>query len=145
MRKSFTKEDIILEVKFHIPDDKIENYTSKAKDELSKVAEKHTLDVIREADKVDELWRESGVSQQITPNHVIQASRRTTISKKKGVLIVVLKIIAELLLFFAGLLFLPEKFAQANGEFNLNYFLLFIGVLTIALIMTICMHFKGGD
>lgn len=134
-----------MDIKFQISDNKIRNYTSKAKEELSNVAEKHTLEVIREANKVDEIWRENGVSQQITPNHIIQASRRTKISKKKGILFILLKIVAEFLLFVAGLLFLPEKFTKSDGSFNLLYFLLFLGVLTTALILTICMHFKEGE
>lgn len=115
--------------------------TSDAKERLIKQAEKHTLEIINEAERIEEASRENGAKIEITENTIFQAVRRSkTSSLKKNWMKIVLKILSEVLLFIAGLLFNQDKFAT-----DTIYFLVFTLVFMIALIITIIMHVKDGE
>ena len=130
-----------MEFKYTIDDSKIANMTSDAKERLIKQAEKHTLEIINEAERIEEASRENGAKIEITENTIFQAVRRSkTSSLKKNWMKIVLKILSEVLLFIAGLLFNQDKFAT-----DTIYFLVFTLVFMIALIITIIMHVKDGE
>lgn len=134
-----------MEIKYEIPDDKVHNFTESAKSRLCDQSQKYTLEIINEAEKVEELIRENGASTEITDNIIFQAVRRRRAGKKKSVTIIIVRIVAEVLLFIAGLMFVPEMFITENNTFNLEYFVIFAIVTLIALIATIVTYFIGGD
>lgn len=71
-----------MEIKYEIPDDKVRNFTGSAKRRLQEQSQKYTLEIISEAEKVEELIRENGASTEITDNIIFQAVRRNRTEKK---------------------------------------------------------------
>ena len=134
-----------MEIKYEIADDKVRNFTDSAKNRLREQSQKYTLEIINEAGKVEELIRENGASTEITDNIIFQAVRRNKTEKKKNIVLIVVRIAAEILLFIAGLMFLPEKFITPEGTFNLGYFVAFLIVTFIAIVATIVTYFIGGE
>ena len=134
-----------MEIKYEIADDKIRNFTDSAKSRLQEQSQKYTLEIISEAEKVEELIRENGASTEITDNIIFQAVRRNKTEKKKSIKTILVRIIAELLLFVSGLMFIPEKFITTENIFNLGYFVAFAIVTLIALVATIVTYFIGGE
>ena len=134
-----------MQIQFDISDNEVANFSQEAKNRLTDQAKLHTLEIIREANKVEELIHEDGASQEITENIVVQAIRRNKTVRKKKIKIIILRIVSEILLLLSGLLFLPEYFIKSDNTFNMCYFIFFITLFAIALIFTITMHFKDGD
>ena len=134
-----------MQIHFDIPDNNLTFFSQGAKNRLIEQARLHTLDIISEANKVEDMIHENGASQEITENIVVQAIRRNKTIRKKRMGTVILKIFSELLLFFSGLLFIPDLFVKSDGSLNLIYFIFFLIVLTTSLILTIIMHFKDGE
>lgn len=134
-----------MEIKYDIADDKVRNFTDSAKSRLQEQSQKYTIEIINEAEKVEELVRENGASTEITENIIFQAVRRNKTEKKKNIKIVVLRIIAEILLFISGLMFIPEMFITSEKTLNLGYFIAFIIITFIAFVITIITYFAGGE
>lgn len=134
-----------MEIKYEIADDKIRNFTDSAKSRLQEQSQKYTLEIISEAEKVEELIRENGASTEITDNIIFQAVRRNKTEKKKSIKTILIRIAAEILLFVSGLMFMPEMFITAENTFNLGYFVTFAIVTLIALVATIVTYFIGGE
>lgn len=131
-----------MEIKYEIDDNKLKNFSDEAKTKLIDHSRKHTLDIINEAEKVEESLREYGASSEITGNTIFQASRtlrKRPIKKLKWVTII-LKILSELLLFISGCLFNQDNFAK-----NIAQFYWFCGVFFVAIILTVALHFKEGE
>ena len=74
-----------MEIKYEIPDDKVRSFTGSAKRRLQEQAQKYTLEIISEAEKVEELIRENGASTEITDNIIFQAVRRNKTERKKSI------------------------------------------------------------
>lgn len=134
-----------LEIKYEIPDDKVRSFTGSAKRRLQEQAQKYTLEIISEAEKVEELIRENGASTEITDNIIFQAVRRNRTEKKKNLKIVLVRVLAEILLFISRLMFLPEMFVTTDGALNMGYLVAFLLVTLIAFIVTIVTYFIGGE
>ena len=134
-----------MKVEFDISDDKIRSFTASAKTRLQEQAEKYTNEIIAEAEKVEELFHEKGASTEITDNAIIQAVRRHRTVRRQRIGVIIFRIIAELLLFVAGLLFMPEKFITPEGTFNVLYFALFALIALGAVTTTIVTYFVGGE
>ena len=134
-----------MEIKYEIADDKVRNFTDSAKNRLQEQSQKYTLEIIEEAEKIENLIRENGASTEITDNIVFQAVSRNRTEKKKSIKIIIIRIVAELLLFISGLMFLPEMFITSKNTFNLEYFVVFAIITLTALITTIVTYFLGGD
>lgn len=134
-----------MEIKYEIADKKIHNFTDSAKSRLREQAQKYTLEIISEAEKVEELIRENGASTEITDNIIFQAVRRNKTERKKNIKIILIRIAAEVLLFISGLMFIPEKFIVSDNTFNMNYFVAFAIISLVALVATIATYFIGGD
>lgn len=134
-----------MEIKYEIPDDRVHNFTESAKKRLQEQSERFTLEIISEAEKVEELIRENGASTEITDNIIFQAVRRNRTEKKKNIKLIITRILAEVFLFVSGLMFLPDMFITSESTFNLGYFVVFAIVTLIALIATIATHFMGGE
>ena len=131
-----------MEIKYDIDDSKLQNFTEEAKSKLIAQSLKHTLDIINEAEKVEESLREYGATSEITGNIIFQAVRtlRNHPAKRLKWITILLKILSELLLFIAGCLFNQDSFAKSTTQF---YW--FCGVFFIAVILTIALHFKEGE
>lgn len=134
-----------MEIKYEIPENKVKNFTDSAKNRLKEQSYEYTLEIINEAEKVEKIIRENGASREITDTIIFQAVRRNKTTKKKRIGLIITRIVAEVLLFVAGLMFLPEKFVTSDNVFNISYFVLFAIVTLVALIATIITHFVGGD
>lgn len=134
-----------MEIKYEIADDKIRNFTDSAKSRLQEQSQKYTLEIISEAEKVEELIRENGASTEITDNIIFQAVRRNKTERKKSIKTILIRIAAEILLFISGLMFIPEMFITKESTFNLGYFVAFAMVTLIALVATIVTYFIGGE
>lgn len=134
-----------MEIKYEDADNKVCNFTDSAKSRLQEQAQKYTLEIINEAEKVEELIRENGASTEITDNIIFQAVRRSKTEKRKSIKIILIRIAAEILLFVSGLMFMPEKFITPESTFNLGYFAAFAFVTLIALVTTIVTYFVGGE
>ena len=134
-----------MEIKYEIADDKIRNFTDSAKSRLQEQSPKYTLEIISEAEKVEELIRENGASTEITDNIIFQAVRRNKAERKKSIKTILVRIAAEILLFISGLMFIPEMFITKESTFNLGYFVAFAIVTLIALVATIVTYFIGGE
>lgn len=143
--QKFNEGGRALEIKYEIADDKIRNFTDSAKSRLQEQSQKYTLEIISEAEKVEELIRENGASTEITDNIIFQAVRRNKTEKKKSIKTILIRIAAEILLFVSGLMFMPEMFITAENTFNLVYFVTFAIVTLIALVATIVTYFIGGE
>lgn len=103
------------------------------------------MEIISEAEKVEELIRENGASTEITDNIIFQAVRRNKAERKKSIKTILVRIAAEILLFISGLMFIPEMFITKESTFNLGYFVAFAIVTLIALVATIVTYFIGGE
>ena len=134
-----------MEIKYEIADDKVRNFTDSAKNRLQEQSQKYTVEIISEAERIEELIRENGASTEITDNIIFQAVRRNKTGKKKSIKIILIRIAAELLLFVSGLMFIPEMFITSENTFNLGYFVVFAIVTLIALVATIVTYFIGGE
>ena len=134
-----------MEIKYEIADDKVRNFTDSAKSRLQEQSQKYTLEIISEAEKVEKLIRENGASTEITDNFIFQAVRRNKTEKKKSKKIIIIRILAEILLFISGLMFIPEKFITSESTFNLGYFIAFIIITLVAFIAIIATYFIGGE
>ena len=134
-----------MEIKYEIADDKVRNFTDSAKNRLQEQSQKYTVDIISEAERIEELIRENGASTEITDNIIFQAVRRNKTGKKKSIKIILIRIAAELLLFVSGLMFIPEMFITSENTFNLGYFVVFAILTLIALVATIVTYFIGGE
>lgn len=134
-----------MEIKYEIPENKVRNFTDSAKHRLTEQSQQYTLEIINEAEKVEKIIRENGASTEITDNIIFQAVRRNKTGKKKNYPLIITRIIAEVLLFVSGLMFLPEKFISSDGTFNTSYFFWFALVTLVAIIATVITHFVGGD
>ena len=123
----------------------LSHFSQGAKNRLSNQARQYTLEIISEANKVEELLRENGASQEITESIVVQAIRRNKTVRKKNVRVIILKILSEIFLFISGLLFLPDMFINSDSTLNMPYFIFFLLLIAISLILTIITHFKDGE
>lgn len=134
-----------MQIQFDLSDTELTHFSQGAKNRLTEQAKQYTLEVISEANKVEEMLRENGASQEITESIVVQAIRRNKTVRKKNIGAIVLKILSEILLFISGLLFLPDMFIKSDNTLNMPYFIFFLLLITISLILTIIMHFKDGE
>ncbi len=134
-----------MEIKYNIPEDKVCKFSEGAKRKLQTEAEQYTLEIISEAEKAERQFRENGAAPEITETSVLTAIRRNKPKKKKNIGVTILRIVAEVFLFVAGLMFLPDNFVTAEGTFNIGYFAAFAIVALVALIATIVAHFMGGE
>lgn len=134
-----------MEIKYEIPDDKVRSFTESAKNRLHEQSQKYTLEIINEAEKVEKFVRENGASTEITDNIIFQAVRRNRTEKKKSIKNILIRIISELLLFVAGLMFIPDRFVTTENTLNIEYFIAFALVTIVALVATVVTYFIGGE
>lgn len=137
-----------MEVKFDIPEEKIENFSGNAKSKIVEHARNYALDIISEAERIELSTHEGNSPSEITSSHVGHAANKFGSIrgvKKHRLGILILKIISEVLILATGVMFLPDQFITTNNEFNVIYFIIFIMVLASAIITTIISYFLGGE
>ena len=134
-----------MQINFDLSDAELTHFSQGAKNRLTEQAKQYTLEIISEANKVEEMLRENGASQEITESIVVQAIRRNKTVRKKNIGAIILKILSEILLFISGLLFLHDMFIKSDNTLNMPYFIFFLLLITVSLILTIIMHFKDGE
>lgn len=136
-----------MEVKFDIPDDKVKNFSSNAKSKIVQHAQGYVIDIISEAERIELSLHEGDSPSEVTSSHVGHAAnkfRSISSVKKRKIGIKILRFISDFLILVTGLMFLPEKFVVEN-TFNVSYFIIFLLVLTSALITAGISQFGGGD
>ena len=136
-----------LEVKFEVAEDKVKYFSGNAKTRIAEHAKNYTLDIISEAERIELSTHEGDSPREITSSHVGHAvnkfrSIRGINKKKRG--LTILQIVSEVLILITGIMFLPEHFVK-DDTFNIGYFIIFVMVLSAALITTIVSHFLGGE
>ena len=73
-----------MEVQFSVSDDKLKNFSDSAKARLITQAEQFTVDLIGEAERVEEYFRENGAASEITDSMVKRAVIRNKTENKPG-------------------------------------------------------------
>lgn len=137
-----------MEVKFEIPEDKVKNFSGNAKNKISEYAQNYALDIISEAERIELSTHIGDSPSEVTSSHVGHAAnkfRSISSVKKKKIGNTIFKIVSEILILIAGIMFLPDKFVTENKTFNIIYFIIFLVVLSSAIITTIISHFLGGE
>lgn len=137
-----------MEVKFEIPDDKVVDFSGNAKNKIVEQAKEYTLEVISEAEKIEWALHEDDASTEITSGIVTQAARKfrsPSRNKNQKLLKTIISIVAEFLLFIAGLIFIPEWFMTKEHTLNIVFLVLYLILFAAALGATIVSHFIEGD
>lgn len=132
-----------------IPDKMVANFTSGAIKGLTKQVEEYAMEVVQETSRIDARSKEDGAISEITDTHIIQAAKAYRSPKRKNKKAKILQVIASILGFIAGIMFIPECFVSVgeNGTTSLDmvYLCFFLVVSFIALATTIISHFIGDD
>ena len=68
-----------MQISFDLSNDELTHFSQGAKNRLAEQAQQYTLEIINEANKVEEMIRENGASQEITESIVVQAIRRKSV------------------------------------------------------------------
>jgi hypothetical protein len=116
-------------VQVNIDDNKIDNFSVEAQTTLKNQVEKYADDIIKEANLIEEAFREDGASTEIISNHVLQAVRKnkTNHHRKPNKFLVLTKIISSLSLLVTGFLF-----DSAGYQNNVGQLIAFIVCLIVA-------------
>lgn len=128
-------EEVAIQV--NIDDSKIDNFSTGAQNTLKKQIEKYADDIIKEANLIEQDFREDGASTEITSNNVLQAVRKKKTSHikkpKRGLLII--RIVSTLSILVTGFLF------DANGyQDSVIKLIAFIFFLIVASVSTVLQY-----
>lgn len=137
-----------MEIKFEIPDDKVVNFSGNAKNKIVEQAKEYTLEVINEAERIEWALHEDNASTEITSGIITQAARKFRApnkNKNQRRLKTIVSIVAEVLIFVAGLLFVPEWFMTKENTLSIGFLVFYLLLFAAALGTTIVSHFVGGD
>lgn len=137
-----------MEVNFQIPDDKVKNFSGNAKNKITEHAQNYALEIISEAEKIELSTHEGNSPSEVTSSHVSHAAnkfRSISSVKKKKTGVIILRIVSELLILLAGIMFLPDNFVTTNKSLNIGYLIFCLILLALACITTISSHFLGGE
>ncbi len=121
-------------IQVNINDNKIDNFSNEAQTTLKNQVEKYADDIIKEANLIEEAFREDGASAEIISNHVLQAVRKnkTNHHRKPNRFLIITKIISSLSLLVTGFLF-----DSAGYQNNVGKLIAFIICLIIASVSTV--------
>ena len=130
-----------MEIKFRVDDEIANNMTRGAIERLVKQSEAYTIEIIKEAERVEQSTREHGAQIEITENTIFQAVRRnkTQVHKRNRKSILV-KLGSEFGLFLSGILFNQKMFAE-----NTIYFIIYFVIITLTITFTIVTYNKEGE
>jgi hypothetical protein len=120
-------------VQVNIDNNKIDNFSVEAQSTLKNQVEKYADDIIKEANLIEEAFREDGASTEIISNHVLLAVRKnkTNHYRKPGRGLILIKITSSLSLLVTGFLF-----DSAGYQNNVGKLIAFIVCLIVASVST---------
>lgn len=121
-------------IQVNIDDNKVDNFSVDAQATLKKQVEKYADDIIKEANLIEEDFREDGASTEISSNNVLQAVRKkkTNHNKKPNRGLLITKIVSSFSLLLTGFLF------DSNGyQNNANKMIAFVVFLIVASVSTV--------
>ncbi|MDE5885125.1 MAG: hypothetical protein K2H29_08655 [Oscillospiraceae bacterium] len=121
-------------IQVNIDDNEIDNFSTDAQTTLKKQMEKYALDIIKEANLIEETRREDGASTEITSNTILLAVRKSKIdhNKKKNKGLLISKIVSTLSVLLTGFFFDSEGYQN-----NLIKLISFVSFLIIACVSTV--------
>lgn len=118
-------------MKIDVPDSDLKGFNDQAKQKLSAVSSSFVADLIAEANRIEATRKTTGGDAEITSSMINDAGillRRGLATPKKGNGVKVLRVTSAILSLSVGMLFDTQQLQ------NSAYMLLFIGVLTAAVI-----------
>lgn len=118
-----------MRISFDIPDDQVDNLSSSAKTTLEGEIKKYTDSVIKEANLIEQGFREDGASEEITSSTIIQAVRKSKIHKRKKsskTMTILIKSAASVTAFIAGVL--TDLDAMQKSSFRTILVLIFFAL-----------------
>ncbi|WFR55375.1 hypothetical protein QA584_17390 [Anaerocolumna sp. AGMB13025] len=131
-----------MEIRIIIDEDKIVNFSGKAKEKLKENLEKFAMEVINESERVEQLYGEDDIKPEITASMLEQAVRQTKRSprRRKKKYITIIKVISHTTTFITGLMF--DKNSLTNNGF---YFMFFSVIFFTAGITSLMVILKDGE
>ena len=140
---------MIVEFKINVLDELVENFTPGAIQGLQKQLEEYTTEIVQETERIDARSKEVGAISEITDTYIIQAAKAYRTPKRGNKKTKVWQIIASILGYVAGIMFVPEWFIiveeNKNESLNMVYLCVFLIVSFAALATTIISHYTGED
>lgn len=132
-----------MKVEFDIDDNKVKCFSNGARTELTKQAERHTYEIVAEAERVEASFNTAGAQPEITPEHVKQAviKSKANPSKKRKWWYIACQIIALVGMLIAGILFDTDAFTSDIGQI---IFFLIVAVLALGCAIAVILsdHFE---
>lgn len=128
-----------------IDEDKINNFSKDAQNTLIEQVKKYTVDIIKEANLIEEGIRENGASTEITSNIVLQAVRKHRtyhINKKPNIVLIIIKVISCFSLLLTGFLFDYSGYEGDTGR--LIAFVIFLIIATVSTVLQFVLEDKGS-
>ena len=132
-----------MEIKYSIPDEEIRDFTYPAKAKLTQCSKQYTKEIIQLSKTSESAIRQSNAQIEITDTHVSIAVGKYKTEPKRNIWHLIVQILSELFLFVAGLMFSIERIVP-NGSFDLNYFVILMLVMIVAIICTVVAHLTNN-
>jgi hypothetical protein len=123
-----------MKIEINISDDKLQNLSTTAKTEISKVSKSYIEDVLDEASRIEESRRTTNGNPEITAaiiNDAVVFAKNYGIRKKKPKKQIFMQILAFVASTFTGGLFDTDKFKDTG------YVLLFLVIFLVAVVATV--------
>jgi hypothetical protein len=130
-----------MKIEIDISDDKLQNLSATAKNEVNKIGKQYLEGVLDEASRIEESRRTSNSNPEITApiiNDAVVFAKNFGIKKKKPKRQIFIKIIAFIASIFTGGLFDTDKFKDTF------YVILFLIVFLIAIVSTVYLIFNDN-
>ena len=125
-------------IQVNIDENKIDNFSVGAQTTLKKQIEKYADEIIKEANLIEEDFREDGASTEITSNNVLQAVRKkkNKHNKKTNRGLIITKIVSSFSLLLTGALF-----DFTGYQDNVIKLIAFVIILIVASVSTVFQFF----
>lgn len=134
-----------MEFKCSVPEEKINDFSDRAKDCIQKETQKYANLLVDEAEREGKNFQIEGASNEVTESAVLQAVQNYRRTRKRRTGLIIFRIISEIGLFISGIMFLPEHFFKPDSTVNIPYFFIFGAVLLASIVSTTAAHFMGGE
>ena len=129
-----------MNIEFEIQDEKVQNLSDNAKEELIQLSKKYTEDILDEASRIEASRRNPGAGSEITSTIIKEADfyqKRFSINKNKPWWIKIIHIIGFIATLITGGLLDTEKFKETS------HVIWFIIMLFIAVSATVYLTFNN--
>lgn len=130
-----------MKIEFDILDDKVQNFSSDAKTELSDQAKRLTEDVVDEASRIENQRRMPDTKSEVTQSHVNEAAShpRRFFRPRKSLLSKIIQLVAFISTMVAGSMLDPDKFKETS------HVIWFIVALFLAIGSTVYLTFNNEN